>query len=120
MGKKKSAPGSLAISLMLEQTPSHCRSSAYEHWLQKASAENHGISGDCLRGLERHVGDQRARRSFVEDYERLLLPCANHQISLPIAEAATLITMAGRISIDTWLGIVPRRSRPLWRFLRAF
>jgi hypothetical protein len=69
---------------------------------------------DRLCRLAGHMGDQRvAGLAFVERDECLLLARANHQIGLPVAEAfAALSTMAGRCSIDTWLGMVPRRSRP--------
>lgn len=52
-------------------------------WRQQG---NHGIRY-CLRGLARHVSDQRVTGlSLVDRDERLLMTRADDQISLPIAE----------------------------------
>jgi hypothetical protein len=57
---------------------------------KRRQQRDHGV-GDRLRRLERHVGNQRiARSAFIQCNERLLLTCANHQITLPVAEAAPL------------------------------
>lgn len=57
---------------------------------KRRQQRDHGV-GYRLRGLERHMGDQRiARRAFIERDECLFLSSANHQVTLPVAEAATL------------------------------
>ena len=74
---------------------------------------DHGIR-DRLSGLERHVGNQRvARRALVNRDECLFLSSTDDQVRLPVAKAGTLGHDGGaQIDGHTWLGIVPRRSRP--------
>jgi hypothetical protein len=70
--------------------------------------------GDRLGGLARHMGDQGVTGlTLAECDERLLLTGADDQITPSQSPKRwRLSTMAGRCSIDTWLGMVPRRSRP--------
>jgi len=66
-----------------------------------------------LRSLARYVSDQRVTGlALVDRDECLMMARANDQIGLQSPNRSRVPTMAGRCSIDTWLGMVPRRSRP--------
>ena len=48
--------------------------------------------GNVLRGFRRSVGDQRvAGSAFIDRHQGLLMPGADHQISLPVTEALAAV-----------------------------